>query len=78
MQDRNRKEKSRNKRQRDSHTDPSRERTKKGVKAPIVDTDAYSEEMLRIQGLTICNSCNNPCPLSLVVCPTCGFEYKGD
>ena len=35
-------------------------------------------EMLRIQGLTICKSCNVPCPLTALVCPTCGEVYQGD
>lgn len=58
--------------------DPSRIRKAKNIRMPVVDTDAYSTEMLRIQGLMLCQSCKNPCPLDLVICPTCGFEYKGD
>lgn len=58
--------------------DPSRVRKSKKIRMPVVDTDAYSTEMLRIQGLMLCQNCGNPCPLDLVICPTCGFEYKGD
>jgi len=39
------------------------------------DKNDYSmnqQEILRIQGLIICKNCNNPCPVKLEICPTCG------
>lgn len=36
------------------------------------DYSLNHQEILRIQGLVICKNCNNPCPVKLEICPTCG------
>jgi len=36
------------------------------------DYSLNQQELLRIQGLIICKNCNNPCPVKLEICPTCG------
>lgn len=36
------------------------------------DYSLNQQEILRIQGLVICKNCNNPCPVKLEICPTCG------
>lgn len=36
------------------------------------DYGLNQQEILRIQGLIICKNCNNPCPVKLEICPTCG------
>lgn len=36
------------------------------------DYSLNQQELLRIQGLIMCKNCNNPCPVKLEMCPTCG------
>lgn len=48
------------------------------VKDKVKESRVDDREMLRIQGLTICKECNNPCPLVETKCPTCGNVYVGD
>lgn len=59
--------------------DYSRMKIKKNKKKEMeIDISTNELEMLRIQGLTICKSCNYPCPLDVLTCPTCGEVYQGD
>lgn len=59
--------------------DVSKQKKGKHMELPKdYDIDMDDFEMLRIQGLMRCRHCENPYPLDMIICPTCGKKDLED